>query len=322
MADYVQTTFFGPKDSLSPGDPLKIIKGTEFDAEFDAVSDAIETKVDTAGAGIGISAKTVSVDIDGTTVAAAVDATVDTLLMYDANVGLVRKVVFDDLYDAATLHVPNTRDIIAGAGLTGGGNLTADRTLTIGAGTGITVNADSIQTNDAAIVHDSLSGFVANEHIDHSSVSITAGTGMSGGGTIAATRTLNLDISGLTDQGTTAVIGTDGFLIDDGGTMKRMSYNEAALPLLTESGSQNFATTDVGCIVAFTGTTATWTMPTSIGANGCFIIIINSGSGTLTIAGSGVTVTSANGLLAIPAGGMAVLIRESSTVWFLGGSLQ
>ena len=34
----------------------------------------------------------------------------------------------------------------------------------------------TISTDDSAIVHDNLSGFVANEHIDHSGVSITAGT--------------------------------------------------------------------------------------------------------------------------------------------------
>ena len=42
--------------------------------------------------------------------------------------------------------------------------------------------------------HDnSTTGFVANEHIDHSSVSITVGTGLNGGGTITSTRTLNVD---------------------------------------------------------------------------------------------------------------------------------
>ena len=42
------------------------------------------------------------------------------------------------------------------------------------------------------IDHDSLSGFVSNEHINHGSVSITAGDGLTGGGTIASTRTLNV----------------------------------------------------------------------------------------------------------------------------------
>ena len=44
-------------------------------------------------------------------------------------------------------------------------------------GTGITANANEITTTDGDIVHDNLSGFVANEHIDHTSVTITAGAG-------------------------------------------------------------------------------------------------------------------------------------------------
>jgi trimeric autotransporter adhesin len=48
-------------------------------------------------------------------------------------------------------------------------------------GTGITITDGSIATNDSQIVHDSLSGFVANEHIDHSSITLTAGTGLTGG---------------------------------------------------------------------------------------------------------------------------------------------
>src|SRR5436190_6805529 len=50
----------------------------------------------------------------------------------------------DTSWQAAGGGVPTTRNIIAGAGLTGGGTLAADRTLDVGAGTGITVAADSI----------------------------------------------------------------------------------------------------------------------------------------------------------------------------------
>ncbi len=81
-------------------------------------------------------------------------------------------------------------NVVAGNGLTGGGTTTA--TLNVGAGTGISVAADLVSTNDSQIVHDNLSGFVANEHIDHSGVSILAGTGLTGGGTIASSRTLNV----------------------------------------------------------------------------------------------------------------------------------
>ena len=69
-------------------------------------------------------------------------------------------------------------------------DISDDTNLT--AGTGITLTGDTLSTNDSQIVHDNLSGFVANEHIDHSTVSITAGNGLTGGGTIASTRTLNV----------------------------------------------------------------------------------------------------------------------------------
>jgi hypothetical protein len=98
--------------------------------------------------------------------------------------------------------------ITAGSGLTGGGDITATRTLNIGQGTGITVSADAISTNDAQIVHDNLSGFVANEHIDHSTVSVTAGSGLTGGGTIAATRTLNVG------AGSYIIVNADDIAVD------------------------------------------------------------------------------------------------------------
>jgi len=41
--------------------------------------------------------------------------------------------------------------------------------------------------------HDATTNFVADEHIDHSGVDITAGTNLNGGGDITSTRTINLD---------------------------------------------------------------------------------------------------------------------------------
>jgi hypothetical protein len=64
-------------------------------------------------------------------------------------------------------------------------------------GTGITLTGDTLSTTDSEIVHDNLSGFVSNEHIDHSTVSITAGTGLSGGGDITTSRTLTTDDSAI-----------------------------------------------------------------------------------------------------------------------------
>ncbi len=58
----------------------------------------------------------------------------------------------------------------------------------------------NVTQHEAAINHDVLLNFVANEHVDHSTVTLTAGVGLSGGGTIAADRTFDLDIPGLPDD--------------------------------------------------------------------------------------------------------------------------
>lgn len=44
----------------------------------------------------------------------------------------------------------------------------------------------------AGVNHDALQNFVANKHIDHSTVAVNAGTGLSGGGDLTATRTISM----------------------------------------------------------------------------------------------------------------------------------
>ncbi len=316
MSDYVQITSFGPKDSLASGNPSKLAKGVEIDAELAAIIVAITSKFDaddvatlaeaqaetldtkvitplqlgnwseanagilndlqalaapgqdrilgydqtttsaiayTLGTGIETSGtalqldvsaaetalshdnltgfvadehvahasvsmttaansgltgggtiaatRTLSVDINGTTTHSGITAASDFVLLWDTSAGALRKATIDDAFAAVGGTVPDSRNLTAGSGLTGGGTLAADRTFNVGAGTGISVAADSISTDDSAIVHDNLSGFVANEHIDHSSVTLTAGTGLTGGGTIAANRTFNAVVATTSAQG-------------------------------------------------------------------------------------------------------------------------
>jgi hypothetical protein len=47
MSNYTKSTNFASKDSLSTGNPLKIVKGTEIDTEFNNIATAIATKADT-----------------------------------------------------------------------------------------------------------------------------------------------------------------------------------------------------------------------------------------------------------------------------------
>ena len=65
--------------------------------------------------------------------------------------------------------------------------------------------------------NNNLSGFESDEHIDHTSVTMTAGAGLFGGGTIAATRTFSVDsasmggfFSGSMNDFTTAGTGSFG----------------------------------------------------------------------------------------------------------------
>jgi len=48
VSNYTKTTDFEAKDTLTTGDPDKVIKGAEFETEFDNISTAIATKADSA----------------------------------------------------------------------------------------------------------------------------------------------------------------------------------------------------------------------------------------------------------------------------------
>ena len=115
-------------------------------------------------------------------------------------------------HDATTNFVANEHidhsgvSITAGSGLTGGGTIASTRTINVGEGDGITVSAnaiavdgtvlrttgDGVVSGSSQITLSSVGGYDANDHIDHTGVSITAGDGLTGGGTIASTRTINV----------------------------------------------------------------------------------------------------------------------------------
>ncbi|MCB0379336.1 MAG: hypothetical protein KDD33_12655 [Bdellovibrionales bacterium] len=102
----------------------------------------------------------------------------------------------------------------------------------------IFINLDAPNKNidldvvEANIDHDALSNFVANEHIDHSGVSIGTATdsGLAGGGDITASRALSVDISGTTALGAN-VDDADAILIYDasGSVLKKATRAEVVL---------------------------------------------------------------------------------------------
>ena len=83
--------------------------------------------------------------------------------------------------------------------------------------------------------HDNLTGFVADEHIAHSGVTLTAGTALSGGGTIAANRTFNIDFL---EQAVVEADAADTVLIYDVSTS---SYRRTSLADLVTAGGGGIA---------------------------------------------------------------------------------
>ena len=332
MSDYTPTTNFTAKDSLPTGNPSKVVSGVDFDLEFTNIQTAVATKVDAVGSGLALASKTISYDIASLT--NVTPAAGDEFVITDvSDSGNPKAVLFSAL--EAALSLANLSDYTGTLieDIHGLADPNADRIMfwddTAGsvafltASTGLTLSGTSLTTNDSAIAHYNLSGFVANEHINHSSVSITAGNGLSGGGTIAATRTLNLDISGLTNGDITDFGQNDSILFNDAGTMKQMDREDMGIPLVTTSLSQTFAASDLNTAQILTGSTGrTFTVPSGLGVNGSMIIVGSRDTAVLTIAGSGVTITSANSLTDVSPGGMALLYRVASTEWMLAGALQ
>jgi len=83
MSNYTKTTNFASKDNLSPGNPLKIVKGAEIDTEFNNIQTAIATKTDNASANITGGSITGITDLaiaDGGTGASTATAALNNLL--------------------------------------------------------------------------------------------------------------------------------------------------------------------------------------------------------------------------------------------------
>lgn len=135
---------------------------------------------------------------------------------------------------------PTSLDLIAGLGLVGGGDLTGDRTFDVGAGTGITVNADDVQLELASTLN-----------VDHAAVDLLAGTGIdaTGLGDLTVDRTINVDMLGLEDLAAPAAdriyffdfssLAADFLVVGDGLaiTLLQLDVNMLGLEDLADPGA-------------------------------------------------------------------------------------
>jgi hypothetical protein len=96
MTDYVKSTNFASKDSLSTGNPLKIIKGTEFDTEFNNIATSVATKADSSSVTSNLALKAPLADPTFTGIPAAPTASVNTNTTQLANTAFVVAQIADD----------------------------------------------------------------------------------------------------------------------------------------------------------------------------------------------------------------------------------
>ena len=103
--------------------------------------------------------------------------------------------------------------------------------------------------------HDSFTDFVGNKHIDHTGVEIaTAATsGISGGGTIASTRNLALNINGLTGESAIVAADTIPFYDATAGNIRKVTLTELASALGTADEKVKI---DAGATAGYLGAAA------------------------------------------------------------------
>lgn len=139
--------------------------------------------------------------------------------------------------------------------------------------------------------HDQLANFVANKHINHATVNIVAGTGLSGGGDITASRTLNIANTGVVagTYGTADQIPT--ITINSQGQITAVSVNTAVGSEWTELCTTSTYTNSSN----ITGVGITELDVTVISGNRYYYEATLLFQTAATTTGIGVTVTSPNG---------------------------
>jgi len=177
LSNYTKSTNFATKDNLTPGDPLKVVRGTEIDTEYNNIATAIATKTDNSAAAITGGSITGITDLavaDGGTGASTATAALNNLL--PTQTGNANKYLQTDgtnaTWDAVSL---STSDITGTLPVANGGT-----GVTTSTGTG-----DVVLSNSPTLVTPALGTPASGTATNLTGLPIS--TGVSGLGTGVAT---------------------------------------------------------------------------------------------------------------------------------------
>lgn len=365
---YSQVNDYSAKDALASGQAEKIILGSDIDDELSGIATALNLKLDSGS----VSSQA---EAEGGTDTESVMTPQGVQYWGDANAGIIGDLRaladpaantlfgWDDTANAAKSFVNATNggisistgtfsvdlnDLVTETSIAAGDFLAMVDITDSGSGKITFANLES------TLNHDSLAGYVADEHVAHAGVTITAGAGMTGGGDISATRTLDV-VAGSTSASNPIVVNAndidfdlssiteltienmsqsaDGVLISDAGTLKVMPYDSAGFKVQTAQTTQTLALTDANTVMEFDGT-ATVTIPIDAThtweAGSAAIICTDHATQVVTItAAATVTLNSVNhpggaaaASDAVRAGGTAVLLYLGGDEWYLSGDIQ
>ena len=338
MADYTQSIDFSAKDALATGDANKVAKGADIDTELALISTSLASKVDESReaqangiATLGATSLIPVAQLPAATTTAvgvleiATDAETTTGTATDkwitpANLKAVNDQNAAILTDLIALADPGAdRILFWDNGTTEAAFLTVS--------TGLTLTGTNLTADFTGAGHDTFSDYVANEHIDHTGVTITAGEGLAGGGTIAATRTIDLDIASLTNITAATIVGADEMAIDVSGTTKALAWQDFGIPTSTDATTTPFsalALSDANRMVICTAATAVGAV---IPANasvafpiGTTFALYQQGAGQITVTITSDTLRAPNGTKTAAQYSVIFITKTTATEWVLTGN--
>jgi hypothetical protein len=145
------------------------------------------------------------------------------------------------------------------------------------------LDAAAVVSGSIQITHDSTTGYVANRHIDHSSVfiSTSVGSGLTGGGDITTTRNLSIATGGVTNTMLAGSIAND-------------KLSNSSLTIGTTTISLGGTGTTLSGLTSITSTALTGSLQGSISGNAATVTTNANLTGVVTSTGNTTTIANGN----------------------------